>query len=84
MTPEADATTTGDHTCCGQARAEATGDSAVDPVCGMTVARDGAKHRHELGDTEYLFCCAGCRDKFAANPAGFPDAVAKFDALIDS
>jgi YHS domain-containing protein len=27
------------------------------------------------------FCNPGCRDKFAANPDGFPDAAATFDAL---
>ncbi len=27
------------------------------------------------------FCNPGCRDKFAANPADYPEAVAKFQAL---
>ena len=27
------------------------------------------------------FCNPGCRDKFAANPDGFPDAVAMFAAI---
>ncbi len=30
------------------------------------------------------FCNPGCRDKFAANPAEFPDAMATFAALISA
>jgi xanthine dehydrogenase accessory factor len=37
---------------------------AVDPVCGMTVAVAGARHKAEVGDATYYFCCAGCRSKF--------------------
>jgi Cu+-exporting ATPase len=44
------------------------GDSAIDPVCGMTVAKAGAKHRYSHDGTEYYFCCQSCLDKFAANP----------------
>ena len=41
---------------------------AIDPVCGMSVAVKGARHRatHEGG--EYYFCNAGCRERFVANP----------------
>ena len=41
---------------------------ARDPVCGMAVERAGARHtaRHE-GRTFY-FCCARCRERFAAAP----------------
>lgn len=28
------------------------------------------------------FCNPGCRDKFAADPEAFPDAVATFEALL--
>jgi P-type Cu+ transporter len=38
-----------------------------DPVCGMRVSA-AAAHRFEHDGNEYLFCCAGCRDKFAAAP----------------
>ena len=38
-----------------------------DPVCGMTVAADGV-HRFEHDGRTYIFCCAGCRNKFAADP----------------
>ena len=44
---------------------------ARDPVCGMAVERVGARHtaRHE-GQTFY-FCCARCRERFAAAPDEF-------------
>ncbi len=52
-------------------------DAARDPVCGMAVARD-APHRHTHLGREYLFCCAGCRERFAADPRRFlePGSVA--------
>ena len=52
-----------------------------DPVCGMEVDSASTAHRHDLGDTTYFFCSAGCREKFAAdpyrylNPAGTDPAV---------
>ena len=39
---------------------------AVDPICGMTVKIEGAKHRATRGGQEYYFCCAGCRERFLA------------------
>ncbi len=41
---------------------------AVDPVCGMKVDPATAKFSHEHGGQTYFFCCAGCREKFRANP----------------
>jgi len=41
---------------------------ARDPVCGMTVDPATAKHRETVSGETYVFCCAGCRDKFAADP----------------
>ena len=39
---------------------------AIDPVCGMTVQIDGARHCLERdGETTY-FCCAGCLTTFEA------------------
>jgi Cu+-exporting ATPase len=38
-----------------------------DPVCGMTV-RPESPHRVEHAGRVYYFCCAGCRDKFMADP----------------
>ena len=41
---------------------------AIDPVCGMSVTKDGAKHTHEHSGETYFFCSAGCRTKFEADP----------------
>ena len=45
--------------------------TARDPVCGMSVEPAGARHtaRHQ-GQTFY-FCCARCRERFAAAPDDF-------------
>jgi Cu+-exporting ATPase len=48
-------------------------DGARDPVCGMTVDPATAKHRHDHGGQTYYFCSAGCRTKFAADPAKYLD-----------
>ena len=42
-----------------------------DPVCGMNVNPATAKHIHEYGGKEFYFCCAGCAEKFKANPEGY-------------
>jgi xanthine dehydrogenase accessory factor len=42
--------------------------TAVDPVCGMDVDVASAQHRLERDGRTYVFCCAGCRATFAANP----------------
>jgi len=39
-----------------------------DPVCGMNVNPETAKHICEHNGTKYYFCCAGCRDKFKTDP----------------
>lgn len=49
---------------------------AVDPVCGMTVAVAGARHQAEAESRKYYFCCAGCREKFLADPARYASAGA--------
>ena len=42
-----------------------------DPVCGMNVNPTTAKHTHDHDDKKYYFCCAGCSEKFKANPATY-------------
>ncbi len=49
-----------------------------DPVCGMTVDPQTAKH-HTIHDGKtYYFCAARCREKFIADPARYlnPEAAA--------
>jgi xanthine dehydrogenase accessory factor len=44
---------------------------AVDPVCGMTVAIEGAKETAVYEGVTYYFCGAHCRRRFEADPAQF-------------
>ena len=46
-------------------------DFATDPVCGMQVDPATAKHRIEYEGETYVFCCAGCAQKFEADPARY-------------
>jgi Cu+-exporting ATPase len=48
-------------------------DAALDPVCGMTVDPHTTPHRHTHHGHPYYFCSAGCRTKFAADPAKYLD-----------
>jgi Cu+-exporting ATPase len=41
---------------------------AIDPVCGMTVVREGARHTHVYQGETYYFCARRCQEKFAADP----------------
>ncbi|MBR0903177.1 heavy metal translocating P-type ATPase [Bradyrhizobium liaoningense] len=50
------------------------GDAAtkvLDPVCGMTVDSATSKHRFDHHGETFHFCSAGCRTKFAADPAKY-------------
>jgi xanthine dehydrogenase accessory factor len=48
---------------------------AVDPVCGMTVMADASAMPITYDGTTYYFCCAGCHQKFEANPDAYIKAV---------
>lgn len=43
----------------------------LDPVCGMTVDPATSKQRFEYHGETFHFCSAGCRTKFAADPAKY-------------
>lgn len=49
---------------------------AVDPVCGMTVAVEGAGATFEHGGRTYFFCCPHCRSAFLEEPARYAEAAA--------
>ncbi len=51
------------------AGASAADGTAVDPVCGMTVATQPSTLSVEHDGGCVWFCCAGCRDAFLADPA---------------
>jgi P-type Cu+ transporter len=56
----------------GQCRHAGPTDGRVkDPVCGMTVDPQTAKHRTRHEGHDYFFCSAGCRGKFEADPAKY-------------
>lgn len=43
----------------------------VDPVCGMTVEREGVRHIAEHDGIVYAFCCVGCRSRFMKEPTAY-------------
>ncbi len=43
-------------------------ESATDPVCGMSVKIDGAKHMMTHEGVHYYFCRAGCQTRFETEP----------------
>ena len=60
--------------CCGgkhEGAANQDVEVAIDPVCGMKVKRETAKHRFEYQGQQYLFCGARCRERFQADPEKF-------------
>jgi len=56
-------------------RTPLAGDTAIDPVCGMTVEIKTAKHKTVHAGHTHYFCGAGCKTKFLANPAKYLTAV---------
>ena len=49
---------------------QSAGDAVEDPVCGMSVASDGA-HHFEWAQETYRFCSARCRERFVEDPEAF-------------
>lgn len=47
---------------------------AVDPVCGMAVSLEGARHVARHAGETYRFCCPGCRERFLSDPAAYVSA----------
>ncbi len=45
--------------------------SALDPVCGMTVAADRTSRPFEHQGSTYYFCSAGCRSAFEQDPSAY-------------
>jgi P-type Cu+ transporter len=54
-------------------------ETALDPVCGMTVNPATTPHHADYKGEAYHFCSAGCRSKFIANPLRYiePTLLAK-------
>ncbi|HEX4454196.1 MAG TPA: XdhC family protein [Kofleriaceae bacterium] len=51
--------------------AVAAPETAIDPVCKMTVTVATAKHVAEWNSRTWYFCCGGCKTRFLAAPATF-------------
>jgi YHS domain-containing protein len=43
-------------------------ETAIDPVCGMTVKKATAKATFDYKGQTYYFCAEGCKEAFAKNP----------------
>ena len=58
----------------GDAPAAQEAATAIDPVCGMTVAADPSSHPLVHDGVTHYFCRAGCRDRFEADPSAYANA----------
>ncbi|MEA9752906.1 heavy metal translocating P-type ATPase [Xanthomonas campestris pv. raphani] len=66
------------HACCASGTASqtsATGNTAIDPVCGMQVDPLTTEHHATHAGTDYHFCSARCRERFVADPAKYLSPV---------
>ena len=50
--------------------------TAIDPVCGISVAMHGAQHIAKHEGATHSFCSSRCLDKFRKDPDGITDAPA--------
>jgi xanthine dehydrogenase accessory factor len=48
--------------------------AAQDPVCGMMVTIQTARHRSETPAGPVYFCCSGCQARFDREPGRYPVA----------
>ena len=60
---------------------DASSSGVLDPVCGMSVDPATSKYHFEHHDETFHFCSAGCRTKFAADPAKYLDKTKPEPAL---
>ena len=51
--------------------ADASVGTAVDPVCGMSVAMVEASLHYEVDTVRYWFCGSGCLRAFADDPSSY-------------
>lgn len=67
----------------GAPNGPAGGDTAKDPVCGMTVDTATAESSVHAGQT-YHFCSVTCRDRFVASPEKFIGNAVKSAAGMEN
>lgn len=58
------------------AHVEPVGETAIDPICHMTVDIKTAKYTSEFEGTIYYFCCPGCKTKFEKDPTTYAGEAA--------
>jgi Cu+-exporting ATPase len=77
-TPQVDDRPAGEIASAARFAPDAEG-KATDPVCGMTVTVDTAKHTHEHAGQTFYFCNPRCKTRFADDPVRYldPDLKAK-------
>lgn len=56
---------------------------ALDPVCGMAVEIQGAKHTYAYNGQTYYFCCPGCRQSFKKEPEKYLTKPAPVGEALD-
>jgi len=56
--------------------------TAVDPVCGRTVAKAHAAARAKVGRKSHFFCSTACHDRFLADPARFLGAPVEVEPAV--
>jgi YHS domain-containing protein len=61
----------------------AASQKALDPVCGMEVQIEGAKHLLDYAGTTYYFCCKGCQKAFAAGPEQYLQKMVPTGEALD-
>jgi len=47
------------------------GGRARDPICGMEVNTEHARHRSDYGSQTFYFCCTRCKEKFDESPGRY-------------
>ena len=65
------------HHCHAHGAATSPSESAIDPVCGMTVDPAATPHRARFAGRDYHFCSAKCRERFEARPEVFLDEASR-------
>ena len=56
---------------------------AKDPVCGMDVNPETAKHRCQHAGQDYFFCGGGCKTKFEADPQRYLKPQPKAPVVVE-
>ena len=51
--------------------------TTLDPVCGMVVDPATVAHEAEYEGERYVFCSAGCKAKFVADPQRYPASAGR-------